>query len=43
MVGHRALTKTSAKAQAKKARKKGFNASIYKKKKGWGVSVTKKK
>lgn len=43
MVGHRALSKTSAKKQAKKARKKGYNAGIYEKKKGWGVSVTKKK
>jgi len=42
MVGHRADTKTSAKNQAKKARKKGFNAGIFKKKKGWGVSVTRK-
>jgi hypothetical protein len=42
MVGHRALTKTSAKKRAEKARKKGFEASIYKKAKGWGVSVTRK-
>lgn len=42
MVGHRALTKTSAKKQATKARKKGFDATIYKKKKKWGVSVTRK-
>lgn len=40
MVGHRAVTKTSAKHQASKARAKGFSTSIYKKKKGWGVSVT---
>lgn len=39
MVGHRANTKTTAKKQAEKARKKGFKASVYKKKKGWGVSV----
>lgn len=40
MVGHRANTKSTAKKQAKKARKRGFDANIYKKKKGWGVSVT---
>ena len=42
MVGHRAITKTSAKKQATRARKKGLEASIYKKKKGYGVSVTRK-
>lgn len=42
MVGHRALTKTSAKKQAERARKKGLEASVYKKRKGWGVSVTRK-
>lgn len=42
MVGHRANSKTSAKRQAMKARANGFDASIYKKKKGWGVSVTRK-
>jgi len=42
MVGHRAVTKSSAKKQAKKARRKGFNAGIYKKKKGYGVSITRK-
>jgi len=42
MVGHRALTKTTAKKQACEARKKGFKATVYKKKKGWGVSVTRK-
>ena len=42
MVGHRAQTKTSAKKAATKARKKGFEANVYKKKKGWGVSVTRK-
>ena len=39
MVGHRAKTKTSAKKAATKARKKGFKATVYKKKKGYGVSV----
>lgn len=42
MVGHRANTKMTAKKQAMKARKKGLEASIYKKKKGYGVSVTRK-
>ena len=42
MVGHNALNKTTAKKQASKARKKGFSANIYKKIKGWGVSVTRK-
>lgn len=40
MVGHRANTKSTAKKQAEKARKRGFKTSIYKKKKGYGVSVT---
>jgi len=42
MVGHMARTKTTAKKQAMKARKKGFSAAVYKKKKGYGVSVTRK-
>jgi len=42
MVGHKAKNKTTAKKQASEARKKGFNAGIYKKLKGWGVSVTRK-
>lgn len=42
MVGHRANTKTSAKKQAARMRKKGLNVSIYKKKKGYGVSATRK-
>ena len=42
MVGHRALTKTTAKKQASKARDRGFEAGVYKKKKGWGVSVRRK-
>ena len=36
MVGHRANTKTTAKKQAAIARKKGFEAAVYKKKKGYG-------
>ena len=42
MTGHRASTKASAKRTATRARAKGFGASIYKKKKGYGVSVTRK-
>lgn len=42
MVGHRALKKRTAKEQAKRARKRGLEASVYKKKKGFGVSVTRK-
>ena len=42
MVAKRANTKTNAKARAMMARKKGLNASIFKKKKGYGVSVTRK-
>lgn len=42
MAGHRANNKTTAKKRAKKARKKGFTAGVYKKKKGYGVSVTRK-
>jgi hypothetical protein len=34
--------KTTAKKLAYKMRKKGLNASVYKKKKGYGVSVTRK-
>jgi len=42
MVAHRAKNKTTAKEQAMEARKKGLEATIYKKKKGYGVSVTRK-
>lgn len=40
MVGHRAATKSSAKKMATRMRRKGFSASVFKKKKGYGVSVT---
>jgi hypothetical protein len=40
MASHRAKTKKNANALARKMERKGFNASVYKKKKGWGVSVT---
>ena len=43
MVARSARTKTTAKKAAMKARKKGFEASIFKKKKGYGTSVTRKK
>ena len=42
MVGKICKTKTTAKYKAMKARKMGYEASIYKKKKGYGVSVTRK-
>jgi len=42
MVGHRAKTKTTAKKRASSARKRGLGASVYKKKRGYGVSVTRK-
>jgi hypothetical protein len=42
MVSHCARTKTSAKKMATRMRNKGFEASVYKKKKGYGVSVTRK-
>ena len=42
MVGHRAKSKTTAKRMAMRMRKRGLEASIYKKKKGYGVSVTRK-
>ena len=42
MASHRAQSKTSAKKQAKKARRRGFKAAVFKKKKGYGVSVTRK-
>lgn len=42
MVGHTCKTKTNAKKFAERARKRGFNATVSKKKKGYGVSVTRK-
>lgn len=42
MVGYNAKKKSTAKMKAAKMRKKGLEASVYKKKKGYGVSVTKK-
>ena len=40
MVSYNAMKKSSAKRRAMMMRKKGLNASVYKKKKGYGVSVT---
>lgn len=42
MVGKNCKTKEIAEMKAKKARKMGYEASVYKKKKGYGVSVTRK-
>jgi len=42
MVGYKAAKKSTAKMKAMKMRKKGLMASVYKKKKGYGVSVTRK-
>ena len=42
MVAKRATTTMNAMERAAKARKMGFKASIFKKKKGYGVSVTRK-
>jgi len=42
MVGRYCSKKSTAKVKAAKARKKGYEASIYKKKKGYGVSVTRR-
>lgn len=43
MTSYRATTKTNARQKAKTMRKKGLDCSVYKKKKGYGVSVTRKK
>lgn len=43
MVAKQAKNKTTAMARASMARKQGLSASIFKKKKGYGVSVTRKK
>jgi len=42
MVVHNAMKKTTAKKRAKALRKKGKKASVFKKKKGYGVSSTNK-
>jgi len=43
MTSYFSKTKNGAKKKAKEMRKKGFDCSIYKRKKGYGISVTKKK
>lgn len=40
MASHRCKTKRTANAFARKMERKGLNASVYKRKKGYGVSVT---
>lgn len=42
MVVYSTKKKMSAKMKAKRMRKKGLEATVYKKKKGYGVSVTRK-
>ncbi len=42
MVAKRAKNMRTAKMRAAEARKKGLEATIFKKKKGFGVSVTRK-
>lgn len=42
MAARTARKKTTAMATACRMRKKGYEASVYKKKKGYGVSVTRK-
>jgi len=39
MASHSCKTKGSAKRYAKRMRNKGYDVSIYKKRKGYGVSV----
>ena len=41
MVAHRAKNKTNALKTARRLRKHGCNTSVYKKKKGYGISSTK--
>jgi hypothetical protein len=42
MAGHRAKTKSSANRLASRMRRRGFNASVFKKKRGYGVSVSRR-
>lgn len=42
MVVYNTKKKTTAKTKAMSMRKKGLEASVFKKKKGYGVSVTRK-
>ncbi len=43
MASYNFMKKKNAMAQAAKMRKMGLNASAYKKKKGYGLSVTRRK
>lgn len=43
MVTRNSRTKSMAKMKAAKARDRGFQASVFKKKKGYGTSITRKK
>lgn len=42
MVGYTRMKKSNAKMLASRMRNRGLEASVYKKKKGYGVSVTRK-
>lgn len=42
MVSRSSATKKNAKTMAKRLRKKGLNVSIFKKRKGFGISSTRK-
>ena len=42
MVAHNFQKKANAKAEARRLRKKGLEATVFKKKKGYGVSSTRK-
>lgn len=42
MAVHNSQTKTRAKKMASKFRKMGYKSSVYKKGKGYGISVTRK-
>ena len=43
MVVKNSMKKSTAEIKARVARTKGFSASVFKKKKGYGTSVTRKK
>jgi len=43
MAVHNSQTKTNAKKMAERFRSKGYASSVYKKGKGYGISVTRKK
>jgi hypothetical protein len=42
MAGHQCRSKSTAKKYAMRMRNKGFNATVSKRKKGYGVSVTRR-